>query len=165
MNFSYLLLASQAAGLGASIYGISQQNRIEGAGYRLDEESMQLRMDQERLAATQDTLSSLKELRKNLASQRAILGARGQRAGVGSAKAFEQESTRAFGEEQKTKELNQSFRKTYLESLSRLKRIEQQGNRAQRGMQLLGQSLNMVDFSSLYGLGNKGKTTTQKGGK
>ena len=152
MAFPFLLLAAQAAGLAANVYANSQQNKIAGAGGRIDESMLQQRMEQETLAATQETLADLTNLRETLASQRAILGARGQAAGQGTAKSLEQKSIRAYGADAEAKRLNANFRKGYLESVNRLKKVEQSGLKAQRGTQLLGQSLNMVDFNSLYGL-------------
>lgn len=151
MAFPYLLLAAQAAGVASSIYGNEQQNRIGKYGARLDQQSMQLRMEQETLAATQETLQDLTNLRETLASQRAIFAARGQNPGQGTAKAIENKSISAFGAEQQARDINKTFRKSYLESMGRLKRVESEGLRAARGVQLLGQSLNMVDFGSLYG--------------
>jgi len=155
MAFPFILLAAQAAGIGANLYANRAQNRIESKGLALDEESVKLRMKQESLAAQQETLQDLTTLRETLASQRAIAGARGQNPGQGSIKALEQKSVRAQSTDERMRNLNKSFREKYAESLSRLKRIEHQGTKAQRGVQLLGQSINMFDFNSLYGGGEK----------
>lgn len=164
MAFPYLLLAAQAAGIGVNLYGSAQQNRIESAGYNINEDQLRLRMDQEQLAFQQESLQSLTMLKETLASQRAILGARGQNPGQGTAKAIEQNSVRKQSVDQQAREINARFKKSYLESMARFSRVEQQGSRAQRGTQLLGQSLNMVDFNTLFGnvLNKKGEKKPSK---
>ena len=161
MAYPFLLLAAQAAGIATNIYAQSQQTKIGRQGLAIDQAQLGLRMEQETLAATQDTLTDLTTLQETLASQRAIFGARGQNPGQGTAKSIEQKSVNAYGADANARRINQTFKKSYMESLSRLKRVEQHGLEAQRGVQLLGQSLNMVDFNSLYGMGGMKPTTVK----
>lgn len=151
MAFPFLLLAAQAAGIGANLYANRQQSRIERMGGAIDEQQMKLRMEQEGLVAQQETLYDLKALQETLASQRAIMGARGQNPSQGSAKTIEQASIRAQKEDERVRGLNKGFRKDYMDSLSRLRRIDRAGVKAQRGTQLLGTSLNMFSFNEMFG--------------
>jgi len=43
-TFNSILLGAQAAGIGANIYSMRQQQRAEAAGAELDEGQMRLRM-------------------------------------------------------------------------------------------------------------------------
>jgi len=165
MTFPYLLLGAQAAGIATSIFANESQNRIGKAGLGVDRAQLALRMEQETLAATQETLFDLQNLRETLSTQAAIMGARGQRTGVGTAHAITQKSLNAYGQDENARRINKGFRESYLNSMSRLKRIESEGMKAQRGVQLIGQSLNMLDFSSLFGSTGGLSGQTQSGSK
>ena len=74
MAFPYLLLATQAAGLGLNLYANRQASKIEGLGYDVDQGQLNTRMQQELLVASQQQLSDLGRLQETQAvTKRAYL--------------------------------------------------------------------------------------------
>jgi hypothetical protein len=154
MAFPYLLLATQAAGIGLNLYANKQQNKIEGLGYKLEEGQLNLRMQQELLVASQQQLGDLTRLQENMATQRAVFAARGTNAGQGSARTIMEASGRAYREDERARKLNTDFRRNYIDSLKRLQRIEHAGLKSNRAAKQLQSGLNMFSFNEIFG-GNK----------
>ena len=147
-TYNAMLLGAQAAGIGAGIYASGQQRRAEAAGAAIDEGALKLRMQQEQLAFTQANIADLNNLAETLSAQRAILGARGQASGSGSAAALANKTIAQYGEDKQSRQLNASFRKDYITSMIRLRRANLGSSRAAYGSSLIGQSMNMFSFNS-----------------
>lgn len=151
MAFPFLLLAAQAAGIATNLYAERSQQRFERTGERLTEAQIGLRMNQEQLANTEQTLYQTEQLRETLASQRAIFAARGQSVGSGSARAITEKSMRAFSQDQQARSISQGFRKHQLESNLRLMNIGTQARQSRRAGRRLLQTMQTFDFNSIFG--------------
>lgn len=136
MAFPFLLLATTAAGLGMKAFSQSQSNQAEDAalreqdyfsnlGFDIAKNEIGLRMDQETLAAEEQNLFSINRLRDVLSTQRAMMGARGQRSGVGSAGAIQNKAINVYNADEKSRNLNESFRKMQLQGQFRSLSIKQ----------------------------------------
>lgn len=112
------MLAAKAAGLGINMYQQRKAKKYEEradaldkAAYAIDMQGLQanqaeldLRMQQEQLASTEQSLFATEQLREILASQRAMFAARGQ----APVKELEQSSTRAYSADERAREFNLS---------------------------------------------------------
>ena len=160
-SFQAILLGAQAAGISASIYSEIQGNRIRGRGAELEQRELGLRMQQEELAFTQANIENLQNLRETLATQNAILGARGQASGQGSALAVQNKSIANFNADTEAMRLNKTFRQSQYKALEKLQGIKLASSRQESSNRILGQGLNMFSISeSLYKKrGDKTKTS------
>ena len=149
MALPYLLLAAQAAGIGMNLYAQRRAEKFTRIGEELEKQQLQLRMSEEQLAYTQKSLYGVEQLREVLASQRAIMAARGQAPGLGSAKALETRSVNVFNADERARQLSQTFRKNQLDSQMSLYNINRSTRKAQRKMNSVMQGLNMFSFNAL----------------
>lgn len=78
---------------------------------QLEKDELKGIMEQEALQFTEGSIANTEELRGVLASQRAILSARGTNVGQGSARAIQEASLHAFNEDERARALSQNFRK------------------------------------------------------
>jgi hypothetical protein len=110
MSLPIILLAAQAAGIAMDLYGTKQAAKSMKTGYALDAANAERNIEQLRLQGTEDALFGLDQLRRNLSTQRAISGARGQMSGMGSARAAGMASERAFTADERARELSLRFK-------------------------------------------------------
>jgi hypothetical protein len=73
-----ILLAAQIFGYAGNLFSASKQVSSINRMTELDQAAIGIRMQQETLQATQESLASTERLQEVLSSQRAIAGARGQ---------------------------------------------------------------------------------------
>ena len=149
MSLAYMLLAAQAAGYAASIYGRKQQERYTRMGENLDRQERELQMQQESIASSEQSLYSSEKLRDVLASQRAIAASRGVQAGQGSNLAISEQSKRLQGADERARQLSQSFRKHQMESYNRLHSLNQAGRNVKRRADRFSQGINLLSFNPL----------------
>ena len=165
-TYKAILLGAQAAGIATNIFAESRSNRISRMGYEIDQRELGLRMQEEELAFTQANTANLERLRETLATQNAILGARNQLPGQGSALAATNKSLENFAADKTALRLSQSFRKSQLQGLERLAGIKQATSRLESGNKLLAAGLNMFNANELLGKALKKKSDEfeKKGG-
>lgn len=149
MSLAYILLAAQAAGYATSIYGQKQQERYTRAGEQLDKQERQLQMQQEALAASEQSAYSSERLREVMASQRALNAARGVQSGQGSNLALSEQNIRLQNADERARQLSQSFRKHQMESYDRLYSLNQSGRNVKRRADRFVQGMNLMSFNPL----------------
>ncbi len=150
-TYNSILLGAQAAGIATDFYSQRQARKAAQAGYGLDEGELQLRMQEEQMAFTQANTENLERLRETLSTQNAILGARGQMAGVGSALASQTKAVGEYSADKEAMRLSKLFRENQFKGMQRLSKIKQAGSRIESGNRMLQSGLNMFSLSeSLY---------------
>jgi hypothetical protein len=110
----YLLLAMQAAGMVTDYIGTKQQAEMMGMGSQLEQLGIEANIQQTRLAAEDESLQSMKNLRKNLGTQLAVLAARGTASNAGNAIGIMNESLSNFYADERTRRLNLLGKETAL---------------------------------------------------
>lgn len=150
-GYQAMLLGAQAAGIGANLYASYQQKKMAEYGFELEKGEINLRKGQEELSFAEANLASLQELQEVMATQRAIMGARGQNPGVGSALAAANKSLRAQSADEKARALSKDFRNAQLDSMSRLLNIKKAGARAQFGASLIEGGLSTLNLNTTIG--------------
>jgi hypothetical protein len=118
-------------------------------GEELEKQQIQMRMEEEQLASSQESLFNIKRLKEVMSTQRAIFSARGQMAGVGTAGAITAQSENAFNADERARNLSLSFRQNQLKSQMSLYGIKREARASQRTMGYLQQGFNMFSFNSL----------------
>lgn len=173
MAFPFMLLAAQAAGIGANLYSQRRQARAENraldqqaewmdVGLGMQMGDLSLEMEQDTLASTEQSLFNMEQLRETMAAQRAIFGARGQMPGVGSANSVANKSINTFNSDESARETNKKINKFKLESKGRLLKInnitgkaglsnQKAMGKSKRQGERLSQGLNMFNFNQVFG--------------
>lgn len=146
-----ILLAAQACGIGINMWQNHQANKITKAGTRVEQQELDLRMEQMALQSSEQGLQNSEQLREVMASQRALMGARGQMAGVGSAGSLEQAGLRAFGADERARKLSLNFSQNQLAGQKRLLDINRYGIKAKQGADLMSKSMDMMSLNSMFG--------------
>ena len=172
MAFPFLLLATQAAGIGIDLIKNSISNRAENQAYdsksrflsygaSLEQKEIDIRMQQEELSASEESLMSLKRLREVMSTQAVIFGARGQKTGTGSALSASQGSINEFNADERARNLSKSFRKLQLEnqkSISKLNHLAGESSiQSAKSRRTLKQTMGLVNkglnmFTQSFGL-------------
>jgi hypothetical protein len=136
---------------------------MSAIGAMLQQGEINIRMGQEELSASEESLMSIKKLREVMATQSAIMGARGQKQGVGSALTASTQSKNAFNADERARNLSLKFKKLMLENQKSISRIHQlageskiaafKGTRAMKqGEGLFNKGFDI--FSQKFGLNN-----------
>jgi hypothetical protein len=154
--FQYILLAAQAAGLVANILQTKRENKIDRQGLQIQQRDLDLRMQQEQLASSQESLYNMARLRDTMASQRAIFAARGQSSAQGSNFFIGQNSISSFNEDEQARKLSLNFRQHYINVNKTLASMETTGRIHARKGRLLSEVLNTISFNSLGSFGSDG---------
>ena len=156
MSLPIILLAAQAAGIAIDLYGSKQASQNLKRGYELDAATAEKNIEQLRLQATEESLFGLDQLRRNISTQRAIAGARGQVSTAGSARAGTMASERAFGADERARELSLRFKTFDIKQDVAAGRIANTAQRKQlnqgfmnRAFQTVGTNSFMEGFDSL----------------
>jgi hypothetical protein len=149
MSLVYMLLAGQAVGYAASIYGKKQEERYTRAGEQLDRQERQLQMEQEQLASQEQSLYSSERLREVMSSQRALAAARGVQSGQGSNMALAQRDIRTYNADERARQLSMSFRKHQMDSYNRLYSLNQAGRNVGRRADRFVQGMNLLNYNPL----------------
>lgn len=148
MAYQFLLLASQAAGIGLSLYAQNKQKKLEALGTRADQAALDLRMQEEGAQTAEQSLFATEQLQEVLASQRAIFAARGTMAGAGSAGAISERSIRLYNADENARLLSKNSRELNLIGQKRGLELNRLSGQASRGANLMGKGLNMFNFNS-----------------
>ncbi len=98
-----VLLAMQAAGMVTDYVGVQNQLRLGKLGAQLEQAGIESNIQMTRLQTEDASLQAMRNLRKTLGSQAAIAAANGTRFSAGSTL----ESVRNFGEDDRTRRINQ----------------------------------------------------------
>lgn len=159
-GYTGLLLGAQVAGIGANLFAARQQNRLTEMGIEADRGNLATQMQQEELAFTEANIASVQNLREVMATQRAIMGARGQNPGAGSALAVANKSIRAHEADKAARDLSKSFRQKQFQNANSLFDIKKAGARSKFGASLLNTGISNLNLNSLIG-----GFTQQKGTK
>jgi hypothetical protein len=144
MAFPMLLLAAQAAGLAMNLWANKRANQADAMGTQMQQRELDMRMQQEQLASSQESLMGMEKLMDVMSSQRAIFAARGQTPG-GSNYFIGQNSVRAFGEDENARKLSLGFKQYYTKATQNLMGLESTGRKS------AAKGLNMMSFNSASG--------------
>lgn len=142
-----LLLASQAAGLATNLWATKRANQLDILGTKMQQRELDMRMQQEQLASSQESLMGMEKLRDVMSSQRAIFAARGQTGG-GSNYFIGQNSVRAFNEDENARKLSLGFKQYYNKATQNLLGLESEGRKSARNFKAAAKGLNMMSFNS-----------------
>lgn len=149
MSLAYLLLAAQATGYAASIYGQKRAERYTRLGEELDRQQRELQMQQESLASQEQAVVSSEKLREVMASQRAIAAARGVQSGQGSNLAIANRSLNLYNADERARQLSMSFRKYQMDSYNRLYSLNAAGRNVKRRADRFTQGINLLSTNPL----------------
>jgi len=145
-----MLLGAMAAGHGLDVYQSKRKERYTRMGEDLERREMQLQMQQEQLASSEQSLFQSEQLREVLATQRVLAASRGQMSGAGSNLAVSQSSIRAFNADEHARELSQSFRKHQFESSQRLQGLNRTARNQERRFSNIAKGVNLLSVNELY---------------
>lgn len=120
----YLMLAMQAAGMIVDYFGTKNQAEMMRMGMKLQQASIETNIEQTKLETEDESLQSIKELRKNLGTQLAIFSARGTKTGVGSAASIFNESIENFNTDERVRRLNAMGKINQLRTNSAISRLQ-----------------------------------------
>jgi len=152
----YMLMASQAAGIGMNMYAqrkaekmtrigekldlMGLQNQLQTGAMQFETAQLQLdtRMKEEQLAFTQQALFDTEKLREVMATQRALFSVRGQMGGVGTAAAISNKSVNAFNADERARNLSQLFAKNRISNQKSLLKIQKSAFDTGIGSQMIG---------------------------
>lgn len=165
MSLPIILLAAQAAGIAMDLYGSKQAAKSMKTGYALDAANAERNIEQLRLQNTEDALFGLTQLQRNLSTQRAISGARGQMSFMGSAKAAGMASERAFTADERARELSLRFKTFDIKSDLAAGKLANLAQRRQLNQGFMNRAINQLSTNDLTsGFASK-QLNTPQGGK
>lgn len=104
-----MLNAAQIFGYAGNLFSAATQASALKAGTKIDQAAIGVRLKQETLQLSQQSVEASKNLESILASQRALFAARGQNAGQGTAKALSNKSIQAFNQEESNRALTKDY--------------------------------------------------------
>jgi hypothetical protein len=143
----FILMGAQAAGMIGSVMGESSRVKLAKIGQELDEQQANLRLQQDRIAANEQGLMQLEQLREVLASQRALVAARGGMPGMGSALALEQKSIANFQKDEQARERSLLFASQQQQARTALGRIGVVATQAQAGANMFKGAFSLIPFT------------------
>lgn len=141
----YALLGAQAAGLVGDIF--TRQSS------KLEEQQLDLRIKQERIASQEQSLFNLEQLAETLATQRALMAVRGATPGIGSAASLESKAIGRFNRDEEARTLSLEFSEQNRRAQIAVGRVALYGKQAQGASALFGKAFNMIPFAE-YGQSN-----------
>lgn len=157
----YLLYGAQAAGLVTDVFAQHASYSVAKRGQKLEEQQLDLRLKQERLASQEQSIANLEQLSETLATQRALMSVRGGLPGIGSSGSVAQKSMSGFNKDEEARQLSLGFTEQNIKAKVAVSKLLLAGKKAQMGADLFGKAFNMVAFGeigqSLQGTGKQGK--------
>ena len=147
MSFNFLLMGAQAAGIGIDMYAKHKQERAARRGAEIDKKEIDLQMQQEQLASTEQSVLNVERLREALASQRAIFAARGQASGQGTPVSLTQNQLSTFNQDEQARQLSLSFRKYQGDAQKRLLNIGLSAQKVANKLDTVSKAFNLADFN------------------
>lgn len=154
------LLAMQAAGMVIDWYGNSQQKQIGRMGTQIEQAGIENQIQMTRLESEEASLAAMKNLRKTLGSQAAVLAARGTRGGVGSALTLSNESVTNFNSDERMRRMNLLSKETNLRAQNFMVGLHQMTAESQMGQALRQRFFDKLPMASLGGGSESGGTTS-----
>lgn len=154
MSLEMMILGAQGAGMLLSMYGDSQSRKMLRLGADLEQRELGLRMEQEQLASTEQAVQNSEQLRQVMASNRAIMGARGQMPGVGTAQSLMQNDMRAFDADETARKISLSYRQAEIKSRMALTKMNLYSDLGKIGAKQAERGINMLSTNALL-LGKK----------
>ncbi len=148
MALPIILLAAQAAGLALDLYSTRQASKNMKRGYELDAANAERNIEQLRLQNTEESLFGLDQLRRNISTQRAIAGARGQISTAGSARAATLASERSFSADERARELSHRFKTFDIKQDLAAGRITNQAQRKQLNQGFMNRAFQTIGTNS-----------------
>jgi len=150
MSLEIFLLGMQATGAIADFASTRNEIMMGRHGAQIEQLQIQTRLEQERLSSANDSLLAMIELRKNLASQRAIYAARGQRADAGSALSISQESISNASANEQVRRMNLLSREANLRANKALSGLHQLTSETQLGQKMTQRMVDTLPISQAY---------------
>lgn len=147
----FVLMGAQAAGMIGGAFSDASTYKAAKRGQQMDEAQANLRIRQERVAANEQGLFQLEELREVLATQRAMMSVRGGQSGVGSALAAEQKSISNFKRDEQARERSLQWSKSQHQARLSLGRMGLAGMKSQMAGQQFQRSFDMIPFTQMAG--------------
>lgn len=140
----YALMGAQAAGLVGDIWASASSQSMAKRGQQLEEQQLDLRLKQERIASNEQSLANLEQLQEVLATQRAFAAVRGAMPGIGSNLAVEQKSISNFNKDEQARLLNLEFGAQQRKAQMAVGRLSAFGKQAESGAKTFNQAFNMI---------------------
>ncbi len=122
------LLALQAAGMVTDWMGTKNQADIARWGSKVEQAGIESNIATNRLEYEEQSLASMKELRKIMGSQAATLAARGTRGNAGSGLSLSFESVSNFNADERVKRMNMLNNEAQLKAGKTISQLHQIGN-------------------------------------
>lgn len=119
-----LLLAMQAAGMVTDFLGAKNQAEMMDLGMKVQQAGIEANVEQTRLEAANESLNSMKELRKTMGTQIATMAARGTSTSSGSAVLLLNESVSNFNSDERVRRLNALGKENQLRANSAISRLQ-----------------------------------------
>lgn len=156
MSLPLLILGAQAAGIAFDAYGRHKQHQANKKDYRAAERAynenignlfqmaaievkqLDIQMQEDQLVSTEESLMASQGLREILATQRAVIAARGQAAGAGTARVLSQPTVQKFNMDEFARSVNKSFRVYQSKSLQNLTMLNAQNRQSDMKFELEG---------------------------
>jgi hypothetical protein len=160
MSIELFLLSMQAAGAVSDMIGSSAQVRAGRAGTALELATVETRLAEERLSSAMSAVDAMQALRQNLASQRAIMAARGQSgaAGTGLFAGVQSQVQHSSGEQ--VRRMNLLSREATLRAGGSLAAMHQASSESAIGQALSKRMFDQIPFTELKQLSDRKKVGT-----
>lgn len=128
MNPMFLMLGMQAAGMIYDYMGTENEQDLLDRAQQMKEAAINSQIQQTRLQTANDSLHAMQNLRQTLGSQIAVMAARGQSTGAGSAASILNESQANFNADEKMRNLNQIIRENQLKTGMQLSSLQNEAD-------------------------------------
>ena len=156
-----LLLAMQAAGMVVDYMGTKSQAEYGKMGMKIQNAGIEANIYQTRLEAEDSSLQAMKDLRKNLGTQLAVMSARGTSSSNGSSVALFQESLSNFNSDERMRRMNQLGRENELKAGKSIAKLNQDAAQSKLWQGWASRSINTISsnprvYNNMFGSKNTG---------
>lgn len=161
----YIMMGAQAAGMIGDIWANSKSSGIAKRGQQLEEQQLDLRLEQERVASQEQTLASLDMLAETLATQRAMMAVRGGSPGAGSNLAISQKAIATTAKDEVARDLSMGFLAQQRKAQMSVGKLAGFGKQAKAGAEMFSRGFNQLPLAqAAASFGGMLGGTTNKGG-
>ncbi len=162
MSFDMMLLAAQASGLAANLWQTKRQNRYDLLGVQMQQKQLDLKMQQDSLVSSQESLINIEKLRENMSSQRAMVAARGQLM-QGSNFFVSQKSLNNYNMDEQARKMSLGFQKYNNKATQSLMMLDYLGKKKGTHINNMMQNLNTISPNSINSLlqGTENKSNSE----
>lgn len=143
--------------MGAQAAGAIMSYKMEKYAGAIEKQQIGLRLQQETLASNQESLQDLRRLEETLASQRAIMAARGVSSAAGSAQRIQSSSVRAYQRDEEARNLSMGFLKTQRKIQQGMVNVGVYGAKAKIGTKIMGSMMGTMGMTSPGGMFSGGQ--------